>query len=476
MIVIDIGGATVEGAAVRKYVKDGKEEFVRTDQAASSWNGALKLITLFKHKIQNLAGDKFHLFEESLRKPDETSIQWFWDDFDIAKRTFNNRDDQIQKLQIPMRQKVMPADIHIPPTLLKHLEFSSKDKCFFLSYELVKAIFDEWLNDVVDLIVDFIVNLNSRCAESRPWVALCGWGSLPPYILTEIRSRLAQKKHDVQVECIEIRTQSIVAQGNFINLMCQDLFSVQLARKSYGILCDIPVDHIPPSIDIRLGRQTAKIGGKTFLCRRVLWVVKKGTELSTSEGTLTQAVQATKIFTQPNTPRSMFPLDWNIDLVVSSHDDVTTDDTYQFQSIEELVAASKAEIEDGSAGTIYGHSSGLTSRLVDPADKSQGRFVEFKFRVRMDFQDQVPKLVMCIARGGEFQSPLTPNWTEKREKEDCTTIEVDVGGLFTHATSRGVMEAQIDAGWPVSDDENGETKGKEDTEMEGTADGGEMQG
>ena len=443
LLVTDIGGSTIEGLGVRRYFENGKQRCVQTVPPAGSFDGSLKLNTILEKQVRAKASRELQSFVKSLGLTQKEFFRRLKDGFEVGKQEFDNVRAE-WRVKFPIPSNIDTTKVCIPSALKSHMIFHPDEQCFDFSREMKKDVFDEWLPYVVAFVLAMLDNYWEVCPDGSPRVALSGWGSLAPYVLEGCRDLLGKAEANVDVECIEDTEQPSIAQGAYIILRCEDLFCDRVARTSHGIGHDIRLQDVPRDAEYRELDEKRSTDG-TLLLDRIEWIVKKGTNLSDPlEPFIFEGTKRLEVKKKGN----RFPVDWDIDIFVSGHDDVTGIDKYR---------PAKNTVDDGQVCEVpglsvkfYGNDCGF--RTVESSETMS--IIEFDFRVRVRLDKLLPILIVSIPREEEFQSPIGPGWTE--ETEECLTHEIPLAHLCTHATMRGVKEAQQAAGWPVQIDEKPE--------------------
>ncbi len=249
-----------------------------------------------------------------------------------------------------------------------------------MHFELVLAVVD-----------DFYENYPGGSLRE---IALCGWGALPPYVLQEFKKRFPGFK----VMLIEDKNEPIVAQGNFITLVRGDLHSNLVARNSYGIRYDIPVEQVKSHPKYNQWLQRGLTSDGDFLPDRALWVVKKGADLFRPREPF--IVEGRKRLISPSR-KLAFPFTWDIDLIVSARSDV-------IDSIDLSVRKLKKERQVFTVLKFKWVIHERDVKIAAARNLSGHPYIEFDFRMRVHFNKLRPSLVLSIpAKGGLFTSHLS---------------------------------------------------------------------
>ena len=119
--------------------------------------------------------------------------------------------------------------------------------CVVLEAFVMKGIFDAWLNEILSMLKSYLEDIKSKLPGWEPnKIGLTGWGSLPPYVLSFFREHLqtgdqVPTADQVSVELMDTVSDSVVAQGNFLQLIDLDFDKVQEARADFHIEGCAPV-------------------------------------------------------------------------------------------------------------------------------------------------------------------------------------------------------------------------------------------
>ncbi|KAJ9607573.1 hypothetical protein H2200_007651 [Cladophialophora chaetospira] len=435
---VDVGGYTLDGAGERIIRRFGRSEVVQTVPARSAFDGSLKIMTILEEVVTTKAGKELGSFVNSLRMGKATFFDRLGRAFDTAGHKFNNDKDWLEVNFPYMEAKVDPSKFKIPLNLQDLIKFDASNVYFHR--HLAKEVFDKWLESVVDFIVCLHADYRKACPDSNPLVKMFGRGSCPPYVVKRVRERLAHVAALIQVELAEDMKQPSVAQGNFISLTRSEHISDMEARTSYGIRHDISTDAISSVGPAYPEADQQRNASGNFLLDRVLFLVEKGDNLSEPDAPL--IVEGTKVFRiEHGQNESRYPVIWKIDLVVSGNDDAIGKYHYRpFQNASD-------------AGQLVQVLS-VDMKIFEADCRMEAiRMNEFLSYLRCEFRarvclDKLPlRLVISVPRHGKFVKPVTPDWTESWE--DCKSIEMPLPHLCAHATTKGLRDAQIEAGWPV---------------------------
>ncbi|KAJ9607571.1 hypothetical protein H2200_007649 [Cladophialophora chaetospira] len=406
LLVSDTGGGSADVIVIRKYRRNGKARFGAIGSARGSRNGSLQLSQMLEKCLFKKLGP---IMRSGLSTGQYADFcKQLKHGIELQKRTFDNREAELS-IRIPVLRRKEASRIN--QARLRQLGFRLEDCLIVLSTTIFKDAFDQWLKRLVDLSLAALDEFYEKYPnESLREIALCGRGAFPPYVLERCKELLP----GFNVRLIEDKNVPIIAQGNFVTLSRGDLFSNVVARNSYGIRYDMPVDkkvRSHPKYKKWLEKGLTEDGD--FLRDRLLWFIKKGANLF-----------------DPKTP---------------GNDDAVDSFELPFRKLKQI----------GQVFTVLRFKWVMHQKDVGIAAMKNLEgfpYIDFDFRGRVHFNKLRPTLVLSIpASGGMFTSRLTKDWTET--VEDCYGQKIQLGHVYTHANLSGNREAKLDAGNHDLDDD-----------------------
>ncbi|OAP60983.1 hypothetical protein AYL99_05987 [Fonsecaea erecta] len=430
MIVADIGGATVDVAGVSKYFLDGSARFREIVKQKGILHGSLKLNEYMARHV----GEAFGVWglESVLVELGWTRDKWFRhikDGFETAKRSFDITENGKEYYRIELPRIDSSADLDYARSFAQHANFILDDTGLWVSSGFIKAVYDTWLQEIIKVIRESCDEYAEKFPNGvSPLLALCGYGSLPPYVLRKCKEEFPKQ----QVVLVERGEIPLIAMGNIVTLRRADLFYDVLARYSYGIRVDIPWEHVDATSQTD-GQLDADRGGDgKYLPDRAAWIIRQGQSL----------VGPKRLFFLEGRTRltGSYPFHWDIDILSSSHPEVVGAEKYA--AVSRAIEAEKIQVvERYPVGLTY-NICGCKS-MKSPPGMPGKKTIEIEYRVKMDCTGISPTLSLYIpAKDGTFKKRLDENW----EKEDRYTkiLDISLGPIHAHTVFGDHPRAQLD--------------------------------
>ncbi|OQV01323.1 hypothetical protein CLAIMM_06704 [Cladophialophora immunda] len=335
----------------------------------------------------------------------------------------------------------------------RHPDFKLTPQGLHVDKSQVRTVYDKWLDGIFKIIDRSLDQFRKLHPDARPpLLALCGWGSLPPYILQKYKEKFSENNPIL----IEQQETSLIAQGNFATLTRADLFFKVPARESYGIRYEMLWKDVDAACQENQELEAARTEDGIWLPDRALWVVRKGESLVCPKG-LFFVEGRTRV--KAEAYGASFPFRWNLDILASGHDEILGTERY---------GAVSTAIANGRIRVVKALSIEIRQQdcKIKPTPGSQNFTepcsLEFAFRIRVDCSTICPTMFISIPKErGVFKKRLDEYWRE--DPKECHTISVPLGLLHAHATLQGNSGVRLD---PIESVEEEDEEEEEEADVD----------